>query len=1757
MVQETTTVTTTAVWNSVENTRGTGAGAGAGGARAGSEVGASSVSTGTGAGTMTAVVTGASGSGSAIESVVVAARGEKNGVARGEENVDEPREGGQESVIVEKRGEHAAVCKWTISQFAKMKARALWSRYFEVGGYDCRLLVYPRGDSQALPGYLSIYLQVTDPRGSSSSKWDCFASYRLCVVNQKDETKSVQRNSWHRFSGKKKSHGWCDFTPSSTVLDGKGGFVVNEAVLITAEILVVHESVSFSRENEVPASGGLVPEVLSGKFTWKVHNLSLFKEKIKTQKIMSPVFPAGDCSLRLSVYQSSVSGADYLSMCMESKDTEKSSVPERSFWCLFRMSMLNQRAGMNHMHRDSYGRFAADNKSGDNTSLGWNDYMKMADFVAPEMGYLVEDTAVFSASFHMIKESSTFSKNVGPLAGRGNVKKSDGYQGKFMWRIENFTRLKELLKKRKITGLCIKSRRFQVGNRDCRLIVYPRVTAPVPPVDVSGGYGSSQRFRGLELLCESSFIGGEPTDGGEIGNEGIPESIFEGGEGLGVAGIRDSYQPVRSRLWISRAGHRRFLHGGVDPEGDVVNAGAARVRGRGSRCRGRVRHGQNCEPREFYVARGELSGFQGNHGESEDIQQVLSGWRMRVTHSGGCVAGVYESFDTLCIYLESDQSTGSDPDRNFWVKYRMAVVNQKHADRTVWKGSSILTKTWNNSVLQFMKVSDMVEADAGFVARDTVVFVCEILDCCPWFEFSDLEVLVSDDEQDAVSTDPEELLDSDDSEGMSGDEEDMFRSLLARAGFHLSYGDNPPLLLDPSQLQMTLREKLVMDAGAVAAFLTGLRVYLDDPWRVKRLLLPTKSSTTSAGGGGGKSAAGRGEASSPSLMNLLMGVKVLQQAIIDLLLDIMVECCQPSEGKKGNDAPAESKRGGAVEANNGSKLVAAGGAEWRNGGSGAECRDSGLSLIEQRLEVEGDGCSGAQAVQSSDSLAVDLPVGRAAALPVSSVHSEAAARQECTVPDSKRDNVSNHGLKAKWPEQSDELLGLIVNSLRAVEGAVAQGGPEPRRRPQSAQKITVVLEKAPKHLRADVIGLVPKLVDLSEHSSVACSLLERLQRADADAGLRSQMLGALGELEVNSDIWEQVLQQGLDVLPDLVDEPLAVVTRLVLKAASKSQQLGRAVAAVRRSLKELGPTVSPRVLDVVRSSASSNLDVAEALLRDIDGDCDQSEMEMTSAGMNTVFRDNRDGAGASQLQAAAEKVAACCWRVADVDFLVEMLTVPTLRVEAQRVFERALARGAFGEQSVVMVLERRRSQRVIVGGRVGGSAAASHAEDSLMPGTPGGGVEQLPRGEEDGDFAAVLELAKSLALSGDVRVREFVSTMYAVMFKVYGDEGYHERMLRGLVERATSSSSGLHKVELGTDILSFLVREEEGAAGPVLGMVCKAVEAANGERNALWQQVRAREEETLRARNERQVELGRVSREKSVLSQRLEDADVAQGRLKAEMRAELDRMGREKKDMAERIREVENQLEWVRSEREEEIGKLVIEKKGVQDWLRDTEGQIAQLKSRKRDELKRVMKEKNALAERLKGAESARKRFDEDIKRYATESVTREEFRQSLEDEVRRLTQTVGQTEGGLREKEEQVMRCEAYIDGMESKLHACQDYIQTLEASLQEEMSRHAPLYGAGLEALSLGELETLARIHDEGLRAVRLLQQQRGAGGGELMANMAAMTNQSPLGPGLGIYASPASIAVGMPSVMASGMGVHGNGHMNGSVGQWYAGS
>ncbi len=63
-------------------------------------------------------------------------------------------------VSIERREKYSAVCKWRIEQFStklKRTTRCLYSKYFEVGGFDCRLLVYPAGKPRIWSGHHIVY----------------------------------------------------------------------------------------------------------------------------------------------------------------------------------------------------------------------------------------------------------------------------------------------------------------------------------------------------------------------------------------------------------------------------------------------------------------------------------------------------------------------------------------------------------------------------------------------------------------------------------------------------------------------------------------------------------------------------------------------------------------------------------------------------------------------------------------------------------------------------------------------------------------------------------------------------------------------------------------------------------------------------------------------------------------------------------------------------------------------------------------------------------------------------------------------------------------------------------------------------------------------------------------------------------------------------------------------------------------------------------------------------------------------------------------------------------------------------------------------------------------------------------------------------------------------------------------------------------------------------------------------------------------
>lgn len=103
-------------------------------------------------------------------------------------------------------------------------------------GKDCRLIVYPRGQSQP-PMHLSMFLEVTDPRNQEAD-WSCFVSHRLSVINQhRDSDKSVSKESQNRYSKAAKDWGWREFVTLTSLFDTDLGFLVSDTVVLCAEVL--------------------------------------------------------------------------------------------------------------------------------------------------------------------------------------------------------------------------------------------------------------------------------------------------------------------------------------------------------------------------------------------------------------------------------------------------------------------------------------------------------------------------------------------------------------------------------------------------------------------------------------------------------------------------------------------------------------------------------------------------------------------------------------------------------------------------------------------------------------------------------------------------------------------------------------------------------------------------------------------------------------------------------------------------------------------------------------------------------------------------------------------------------------------------------------------------------------------------------------------------------------------------------------------------------------------------------------------------------------------------------------------------------------------------------------------------------------------------------------------------------------------------------------------------------------------------------
>ncbi|AQK39721.1 Ubiquitin carboxyl-terminal hydrolase 13 [Zea mays] len=123
---------------------------------------------------------------------------------------------------------------WTIESFSRLNTKKHYSDAFVVGGYKWRVLIFPKGNNV---DHLSLYLDVADS-GSLPYGWSRYAQFSLAVVNQVHPKYTIRKDTQHQFNARESDWGFTSFMPLSDLYDPNRGYLVNDTVVIEAEVAV-------------------------------------------------------------------------------------------------------------------------------------------------------------------------------------------------------------------------------------------------------------------------------------------------------------------------------------------------------------------------------------------------------------------------------------------------------------------------------------------------------------------------------------------------------------------------------------------------------------------------------------------------------------------------------------------------------------------------------------------------------------------------------------------------------------------------------------------------------------------------------------------------------------------------------------------------------------------------------------------------------------------------------------------------------------------------------------------------------------------------------------------------------------------------------------------------------------------------------------------------------------------------------------------------------------------------------------------------------------------------------------------------------------------------------------------------------------------------------------------------------------------------------------------------------------------------------
>ncbi|KAI6673932.1 hypothetical protein NL676_001838, partial [Syzygium grande] len=122
---------------------------------------------------------------------------------------------------------------WKITNFTSLTQKKYYSEVFTLSNNAWRILIFPKGNNTE---HLSIYLDVTDSERLPSG-WSRNTHFKLTLIDQDNYGNSRIRETEHNFTARESLWGFTSFILLSEVHDNHNGYLVNDTLMVVAEIL--------------------------------------------------------------------------------------------------------------------------------------------------------------------------------------------------------------------------------------------------------------------------------------------------------------------------------------------------------------------------------------------------------------------------------------------------------------------------------------------------------------------------------------------------------------------------------------------------------------------------------------------------------------------------------------------------------------------------------------------------------------------------------------------------------------------------------------------------------------------------------------------------------------------------------------------------------------------------------------------------------------------------------------------------------------------------------------------------------------------------------------------------------------------------------------------------------------------------------------------------------------------------------------------------------------------------------------------------------------------------------------------------------------------------------------------------------------------------------------------------------------------------------------------------------------------------------